>query len=128
MANLVNVANVKTYTIPGNTTRTFHVKASTAEVGKMRWLKVTGHADINLIITYMTSTVGDTDFEIRAELSLTTPYEFGFEPWEDAAESTLKGMMVDEDDYIKVELKNTDGSAHDAVVYYFLLNAGFSEV
>jgi hypothetical protein len=130
MFDLVNVCNIKTYSVPALTTRTFEIKAPVGGAGKMRWLKIdvpAGSAKIE--IKYITATTGDTTYYIVGNPPSAADYEFGFEPWEDAAESTLKGIMVDEDNYIEISLTN-EGlfAAQDFYLSFFLVNATLIEI
>jgi hypothetical protein len=130
MSDLVNVCNLKTYSVPALTTRTFQIKAPSGGAGKMRWLKIDVPASsANIEIKYITATSGDTTYYIVGNPPSAVDYEFGFEPWEDAAESTLKGMMVDEDDYIEISLINEHlFTAQNFILSFFFINASLTEI
>jgi hypothetical protein len=130
MSNLVNVCNLKVYSVPALTTRTFQIKAAADDAGKVRWLKISGAGgDIVLTIKYISATSGDDTYYIFGEVPAAPPYEFGFEPWEDAAESTLKGIMVDEDDYIEIVITNQAlFAAEDVKISFFFINATLTEI
>ena len=130
MSNLVNVCNIKTYAVPLNSTRTFQIKASANGAGKMRWLKIdVPVSQASIEIKYVSATTGDITYYIVGNPPVAADYEFGFAPWENAAESTLKGIMVDDDDYIEIRLINEAlFILQNFDLSFFLLNASLIEV
>jgi hypothetical protein len=128
MSDLTNVCNLKTYTIPALTTRTFQIKAAAGEAGKIKWLKLPGTASVTVEVKYITNTSGDVVYYIAGNPPITITYEFGFAPWQDAAESTLKGIMVDEDDYVEFALANGTVGDVNFDISFFFVNASLTEV
>jgi len=130
MSDLISVCNIKTYSVPALTTRTFQIKTGANDIGKMRWLKIDVPASQATIeIKYITAITGDTTYYIVGNPPSAVDYEFGFAPWQDAAESTLKGIMVDDGDYIEISLINEHAtSTQDFYLSFFLVNATFTEV
>ena len=106
MSGLISSCFEKVISTTTGQVKTFTIK-SNGTVGKIMWLKATeGGTDVNKTVTYLPSYTGTTNKQIY---SSTTDYEFGYPAWQDSAKSTLKEILIDQDDYITLVL--TDAGA-----------------
>jgi hypothetical protein len=107
MSGFVSSCYEKSINTTTGQTKTFTIKSS-GTVGKIMWLKadVTG-GDVTVDVTYYPSYTGSTASYVIS--TGTADYEFGYPAWQDAAKSTLKEILIDQDDY--VTLKLTDAGA-----------------